>query len=92
METIKVQVDSTGLERLDHFASQMKLSRSAAVRLLLNREFDGPTEEMTREEAIALISEKARTGHWQAMQYMADRPWEADPDAANPFAAFNGVN
>lgn len=73
MRRVTVQLELTELERLDRLAAERGVSRAGAVRLLVAQAAPPSQEPLTREEAFALVVDKARSGHWGAMQYLARR-------------------
>src|SRR4051812_3790384 len=58
---VSVSLDLATLARLDRFAGDRNLSRSEAVRVLVNGEA-GTAAPAEREEALALLTESARAG------------------------------
>jgi len=94
MPQISIRLTDRMLEQLDALAAERRITRTRAVRQLLEaglRDRPAPVvDSPTEEELVALLTERARAGNVSAIRSLLERERTADPRMA-ALAAFEQV-
>jgi Ribbon-helix-helix protein, copG family len=83
MPTLSLRLPETTIAALDELAAERGVTRTRAVRQLLDAGLDGrptvPSEPPTEAELVALLSERARAGNMSAIRSLLAREHLTDP-------------